>query len=88
MSDRSSRIVWTSCLVFSSVGLVAGVALNTAVSPAELKRAGETETTPSVAAISFETVATALFASSAFFASTTMVRGPLKPGPKPWARSS
>jgi hypothetical protein len=38
-------------LVFSSVGLVAGVAANTAVFPASLNRTGDTETMPAVPAM-------------------------------------
>lgn len=88
MPGRSSRMVPTSFLVCSLVGAVEGVAERIAVSPAGLNRAGETETTPSVAAILSETPRTALFGSGAWEASTTSVSGPLKPGPNASARSS
>ncbi len=88
VSGRSSRMVPTSFLVCSLVGDVDGVTDRIAVSPAWLKPAGETETTPSVAAIRPEISPTAPFGSAACEASTTRVSGPLKPGPKASARSS
>lgn len=81
-------MVVTRVLVRSSVGLVDGVTVNTAVSPASLKWGVATETTPFVSAIFRLIVFTAASASSAPSASTTMVRGPLNPGPKPSARAS
>ena len=81
-------MVVTRSLVFSSVGAVEGTAEKTAVSPASLKRAGETDTTPSVPPISFATASAADFGSAVPLASTTMVSGPLEPGPKPSASAS
>jgi len=88
VSGRWSRMVWTRSSVFSLVGALADTAENTAVSPAPLNRGVETETTPGVALMRCSIVPTAACGSSAPCASTTMVSGPLKPGPKPWARSS
>ncbi|PTM92940.1 hypothetical protein C7821_10868 [Streptomyces sp. VMFN-G11Ma] len=85
---RSLRMVCTRSRVCRLVGAVDGTAEIAAVSFALLNRAGETETTPFVAANFAETADTAAFGSSACLASTTTVNGPLKPGPKPWARSS
>ena len=65
-----------------------GVAVNSAVSPAGLNWAGETDTTPGVPAIFAAMACTAACGSSAPLASTTMVSGPLKPGPKPSASAS
>ncbi|CAM5523585.1 hypothetical protein SCHAM137S_01876 [Streptomyces chartreusis] len=88
VAGRSSRMVVTRSFVFSSVGAVDGTTEKTAVSPASLKRAGETDTTPSVPAISSETVVTAPLASLSPLASTTTVSGPLKPGPNASASAS
>jgi hypothetical protein len=75
VAGRSARMAWTRSFVFSALGPVDGTAENTAVSPAGLNRAADTETTPSVAAIFFEIVATAALAPPALFASTTTVSG-------------
>jgi hypothetical protein len=53
-----------------------------------LNWAGETDTIPFIAATSSETEATASFASPAPWASTTIVSGPLNPGPNAFASSS
>jgi hypothetical protein len=88
MPGRSPRMVVTRFLVFSSVGAVDGTTEKTAVSPASLKRAGETDTTPLVAPISLAISSAALLGSAAPLPSTTTVSGPLKPGPKPSASAS
>ncbi len=86
--DRASRRSRTRSLVASSVGLVEGTASKNAVSPASLNCGGETDTTPSTPATSAAIEVTACFGSAASPASTTIISGPLKPGPKALASSS
>lgn len=69
-------------------GLESGTTVIVAVSPALLNMAGLTETTSSRVLILSVTVVAAALGASLFLASTTIISGPLKPGPKPSARRS
>lgn len=73
----------TRSSVWVEDGLEFGITVIVAVSPALLKAAGVTVTTSLSPLIPSVTVATAAFGSSLFSASTTIISGPLKPGPKP-----
>ncbi len=83
-----SRMAWTRSVVAASLGPVAGIAVTRAVSPAWLKAAGVTATTPGRPFTASATCWAAPFGSGTPLVSTSRVSGPLKPGPKPSERWS